>query len=428
MSARSFPASAATPMDVPRQRGNARRVRVVIVAIACAAALVGVVTWLHALRPAAPSIARDGLVFDTATRGTLERVAQGPGTLQPEHVQIVSAPADGDVTLVPLKAGARVTAATTLVRLSNPELEAALPDARAQIAAAQAQVQSARAEAATSHLDREGALETLEASQHQASLEARAYASLHARGLVGDLAYEQSSVKAKDFAVQVRTARAKLRSDAAEADANVSAAAAKADDLQAIFAAKLAQLHALDVRAGAAGVVQQVLVDPGQRVAAGTTLARIADQRTLRAVLAIPETAARDVALGQPATIDTHAGTVAGRVARIDPASQNGSVEVDVALAGPLPAAARPDLTVDGTVEIARVPHALSISRPANAADDSTVDLFKVVERGNGLQRTRVRLGTGSVERVQVLSGLAPGDRVVVSDMSSEHDTRLLLH
>ena len=414
-------------MDVPRRRAVGRRTLAIASGMACAAALAFAIVSLRGVQPAVPSIARDGLVFDTATRGTLERVAQGPGTLQPEHIELVAAPADGDVALVTLKAGARVTAATSLVRLRNPELEAALPDARAQISAAQAQVQSAQAVAATSHLDRQGAVETLEAAEHQAALETRAYASLHARGLIGDLVYEQSVVKANDLAVQARTARAKLSSDAAEAVANVAAARAKADDLQAILAAKSAQVDSLDVRAGADGIVQQVLVEPGQRVAAGTTLARIADQRTLRAVLAIPETAARDIAVGQPATIDTHAGTVAGRVARIDPASQNGSVEVDVAPTAPLPAAARPDLTVDGTIEIARLAHTLSIARPAGAADDSALDLFKIVAGGSELRRVNVRLGTGSLERVQVLSGLSPGDRVVVSDMSSVRDPHLLL-
>ena len=427
MSVPRFATNPSSAMDAPRRRGRARLALMIFIGTAFAAIALAIVMSLRGLQPAAPSIARDGLVFDTATRGTLERVAQGPGTLQPEHIEVVAAPADGDVTEVPLKAGAHVTATTSLVRLRNPELEAALPDARAQIATAQAQVRSAQAVAATSHLDRQGALETLQAAQHQAALEERAYASLHARGLIGDLAYRQAAVKAADFAIQVRTGRAKLDSDAAEAAADVSAARSKVDDLQAIFAAKLSQLKTLDVRAGADGIVQEVTVEPGQRVAAGTTLARIADQRTLRAVLAIPETAARDIALGQPATVDTHAGTIAGRVARIDPASQNGSVEVDVALAGVLPAAARPDLTVDGTIEIARIPHALSIARPAGAADDSTLELYKLVARGSELRRVSVALGTGSLERVQVLSGLSAGDGVVVSDTSSQRDARLLL-
>ncbi|MBD5653790.1 MAG: HlyD family efflux transporter periplasmic adaptor subunit, partial [Candidatus Eremiobacteraeota bacterium] len=298
-------------------------------------------------------------------------------------------------------------------------LHANVADVRAQLDPARADLGSVREDESASELDQDAAYRTAVAESKRSDEEARSYTTLHASGLIGELSYRETLIKADENRGLVGIAHRKIGVDAAGADAKVAAAVAKTQQLQAQLDARRAQVATLIVRAGSAGIVQSVAVDRGQRVASGTELARIADARDLKAVLQVAESDVHGIAPGMPASIDTNgAGTLTGRVARIAPAAQNGAIAIDVTL-GDVRSGVRPDQNVDGTIELSRVRDAISIARPANAADNSTVTLYRLSGDGTRALRTSVRLATGSLDRIQVVAGIAPGDTVIVSDTST---------
>ena len=409
-------------MDVARIRRRPFALRYVLSATGIALVMLLALWSVPALfeRGAAlPVVERSSLVVDTVRRGLLVRSVHASGQLAPDRIEIVATSADGIVDDVPVRAGSRVVAGSTIAVLANPDLTAAVVDARAQLEAANADLTSAREEASAAHLDQAAAYQTAAADSQRAGEEASAYASLHERGLVGDLQYRESLIKADEDRSLAGIAQRKVTVDAADAAAKVAAAQARVEQLQAQLAAREAQVAALVVTAGAPGIVQSVAVDRGQRIASGTQLAQIADERDLKAVLQVAEGDVHSVIPGMPVAIDTNgSGTLAGRVARIAPAAQNGFVPVDVTLDA-LPAGVRPDQTVDASIELSRERNVLSLERPANASDASTVALYKLSPDGTRASRTSVRLGTGSLERVEIVGGLAPGDTVIVSDTSS---------
>jgi len=372
-----------------------------------------------------PVVERATLLVDVARRGPLVRAVRAAGTLVPDHVQVVATAADGVVDELPIRPGARVAAGDTIAVLSNPDLEAAAIDASAQLDAAREELRSAREEASAAQLDEDAAYRTALAESKRADEEARSYTALHASGLVGDLSYRETLIKADENRSLAGIAERKIGVSAADASAKVAAAAARVAQLQAELDARRAQVATLVVRAGSAGVVQSVAVERGQRVQSGTEIARVAAARDLKAVLQVAESDVRGIAPGMPATIDANgSGILTGRVARIAPAAQSGVVPVDVTLTAVRPSV-RPDQSVDGTIELARVRDALSIARPANAADDTTIALYRLTADGAHAARTTVRLAGGSLDRVQVLAGLAAGDTVIVSDTSA-YDAPLL--
>jgi HlyD family secretion protein len=410
-------------MDTVRVRRRPRIARGVysvasIVALALIAAFA--LPALFARRSAAePSVARASLTIDTVTRGPLERSVTAAGVLEPDRVRIVATVADGIVADVSIRPGARVDSNTVIARLENPDLAVAVADAAAQLAAANADVRSAREEAAGASLDQATVLRAARAEDARAAVEASADTSLHAQGLVGDLQYRSSLIKSGEDRDLVALAHSKISVGAADADAKIAAAQARVDQFAATLAARRAQLATLVIRAGAAGVVQSVAVDPGQRVTSGSELARIADERSLKAVLQVAESDVRGVAPGLLARIvASDAGTMEGRVSRIAPAAQNGTVAVDVAL-DHLPQGARSDQNVDGTIVISRVPRALSLARPAAAADSGTVTLYRLDGDGTHAYRTQVDLAPGSDDRSRIRAGLRAGDRAIVSDTSA---------
>jgi len=251
-------------------------------------------------------------------------------------------------------------------------------------------------------------------------------AELHREGYVADQTYRIAQIKAAESQAQLTVAHAQIGVDASEQDAKVAAAQAELAQAQAQLQAKEAEVDALTTRARSAGVVQSVAVDPGARVDVGTELARIADQRALKAVLQVPEGQVHSVAIGMPVRIDTGNGIVTGNIARIAPSAQDGSVAVDVSFSSDLPPGARPDLNVDGTIDLQTLRDVLSIARPAGAADDTIVSLYKVDPRTSQARLVQVRLGVGSTDRIEVLSGLVPGDTVIVSDTSAYGGAPLL--
>jgi HlyD family secretion protein len=410
-------------MDVVRIRRRPQIARAAFTA-AAVIALVAIAAWtlpaLYARRPAAEvAIPRDSLVIDTVTHGTLERSVTAAGVLVPDRVRIVATTADGIVAELPIRAGTRVTADTTIARLENPDLSVAVADASAQLDAARADVTSAREEAAAARLDADAVLRSARAESASAGVEATSDTALHAQGLIGDLQYHTALIKNSEDRDLVTIANDKISVGTADADAKIAAAQARVDQFAAALAARRAQEATLVVTAGAPGVVQSVAVDPGQRVASGTELARIADDRDLKAVLQVAESDMRGVVPSLGTRIVASDGSsIAARVVRIAPAAANGTVAVDVALEN-LPLGARADQSVDGPIVIERTPNVLSIARPVVANDDGLVALYRLDRDGTHAYRTEVRLGSGSDARTRVLSGLTAGDRVIISDTSA---------
>jgi HlyD family secretion protein len=397
---------------------------------AALAVLAGAAGWtaltMFRPQPAEPLAARASLVTDVVRRGELVRSVRAPGTLVAERVRVAASTADGTVETIPVRVGSVVVPGTTIATMRNPDLDAAVVDASAQLGAAQAELRSAREEANAAQLDQEAALRAAIANARQTREQARSSDELHAQGLIADVQYRLARIKDDAAQDEVALGRRKVGVAAAQARAKAAVAQAKVDQLAALLQARRAQLATLVVRAGASGVVQSLQVERGARVAAGTQIARIVDQHDLKATLQVPEAEIREVVPGLSAAVELQNTTVRGHVARVDPAAQNGAIAVDVNLDGALPDGARPDLQVEGTVVFERLHGVVSIARPVNAADNAAVDLYTLTGGGARAVRARVRLGRGSLERVQVVSGLAPGATVIVSDTSSFQDAPAL--
>lgn len=405
-------------MDIPRTPPNRRRQRLIAGAIAVLA--LAAVTWgLARLEPAAPEVEKATLWIDSVRRGPMLREVRGTGSLVPEEIRWIAAASQGRVERLLVQAGAPVAPETVLVELDNPELELAARDAELQLRAAEAELASVRVRLDRDALDLEAVAAQVEAAYEEAKLQVAANERLAKEGLLPEITLEVSRIRVRELATRNELERRRLASRQGAAEAQLVAQQARVDQLRALAALRRREFENLQVRAGIAGVLQQIPVEPGQLVTPGTVLARVAEPSRLKAELRIAETQAKDIQLGQPAAIDTRNGVVAGRVARIDPAVENGTVTVDVTLSGALPQGARPDLTVDGTIELEKLADVLFVGRPAFGQPDSTVQLFRLDAEGRAARRATVRLGKASVHQVQVLEGLAVGDRVILSDMST---------
>lgn len=415
-------------MDIMR-----RRPRVSVGKIAAPLAVLGLIlaAWYSVVslehRPAAAPLVDPGqLVIDVVKRGTLVRSVRAAGTIEPDREQIVSSAADGMISTLDVRPGSTVHDGSTIATLQNPDLQEGVVDVQTQLDAARADVASARSEAQATRLDKQAAYASAVSQAQQDDVTSAADTRLHAQGLIGDLQYRVARIKAQEDHGLAGIARRQIGVDTADANAKIAAAQAKVDQLSAALAAKQAQLGTLDVRAGSDGIVQSVAVDRGQRVALGAEVARVANLSDLKAVLQVAESDLHGVAVGMPVSIDMNGGgTRRGFVERIAPAAQNGTVAVDVRFTQ-IPAGARPDQNIDGTIELSRLRYVVSIARPANATDDSTITLYRLSPDGSRAFRTSVRLGTGSLDRVAVLSGLHAGDSVIVSDTSTYNDVPVL--
>ena len=373
---------------------------------------------LSRLRPAAPTV--DSTVWiDEVKRGPMVRQVRGLGTLVPEEIRWIAAATDGRVERLVVLPGTPVEADTVLLELSNPEVELAALDAVSQLRGAEASLAELKVRLESSRLNQEADLARIESEFRQARLKADTDDALAKQGLVADLTRQLSTVAAEEMAKREAVERKRLAIAGDAIRSQLAVQEAQVEQRRALAALRHNQLTALKVRAGLAGMLQQVPVEVGQRVTPGTNLARISQPEKLKAVVRIPETQARDVQIGQSASIDTRNGVVPGRVSRVDPAVQNGTVTVDVALDGALPKGARPDLTVDGTIELERLANVLYVGRPAQGQPETTVGLFRVLAGTNEAQRVKVELGRASVSTIEVRSGLAEGDEVILSDMSA---------
>ena len=407
-------------MDIARpDLARKKKLRHSLYTVAALTAVAVITVGVSRLEPAAPRVDRDTIYLDTVQRGPMVRQVRGTGTLVPEQIRWISAATDGAVERIVIRPGALVTPDAVIVELTNAELEQTTLEARLNLDAAEARYSNRQVEVERELLNQRAVLATLEAQLKTARLQADADQRLFVQGLVSSLQLQQSQAAEQEFATRCALEQERLQMATDTVEAQLAVERAEADRLRTLYELRRQQVDDLHVRAGIPGVLQQVPLEEGQRVTIGTNLARVGDPTVLKAELRIAETQAKDIQIGQSAAIDTRNGVIPGHVTRIDPAVENGTVTVDVALDGALPRGARPDLTVDGTIELERMDDVLFVGRPVFGQEESVVSLFTVEPDGMYAARTRVSLGRASVNTIEVLEGLQPGARVVLSDMST---------
>lgn len=382
-------------------------------------AALGVTTvGLARLKPAAPTVEAGTLWMDTVRLGPFVREVRGPGTLVPEQIRWVSALAPGRVEKKLVLPGARVTAGTVLLELSNPDVQIQLLQAERQLTDAQAQLVSLKTTLETQKLNQQGVVANIRSEYRNALRQATADSSLAAQDLISASQYATSRDKAVEYTARIAVEEQRLTIYTENIQSQLDVQKAQVERMRAVADFQRGMVNAMVVRAGADGVLQELPIEVGQWAISGATLAKVVQPEKLKAVLRIPETQARDVGMGQNANIDTRNGIVTGHVIRIDPASQNGTVTIDVALDGALPKGARPDLSVDGTVILEKLDNVLNVGRPAYGQANSTVGIFRVIPGTTEAERVRVELGRNSVNTIEIVRGLNKGDVVILSDMS----------
>jgi HlyD family secretion protein len=408
-------------MDIPRSgQAEKRRMRRNILIVA-AIAVVSLVTFgLSRLEPAAPTVAKETVWIETVKRGPMLRQVRGPGSLVPEDVRWISSPVVARVERIPALPGVEVQAETVLLEMSDPEISQAALEAEAQLRAAEADYNDLKAQLESQVLAQQSQVNAAESASAQADLQEEADVKLAKDGLIPELDLKLSRLKAEQLGKQARIERDRFLQSKRSSAAQLAAQRARVNQMQALYALRRRQVESLKVRAGIAGVLQELPVQVGQSVNPGTVLARVAQPTRLKAELRIPEVMAKDVLRGQSASIDTRNGVIPGHVVRVAPSSQDGVVIVDVALDAALPKGARPNLQVDGTIEIERLPDVLFVGRPSVGQANSKIELFKLNEDGKTAVRVPVELGRTSVNTVEIIKGLNVGDRVILSDTSAQ--------
>jgi HlyD family secretion protein len=371
------------------------------------------------MKPAAPSVDRATVWIDTVKRGPMLRQVRGSGTLVPEEIRWIPATTQGRVERILLRPGATVGPDTVILELSNPELQQAVKDAQLAYQSAQAAYQNRKTELESQLLNQQGDVAGIEASYKDADLTLEANKQLFKDGLVSQIQLKQFQSRADELKNRLTIGRQRLEMQTAGIKSQLAPQEADVDQRRAAYELRSNQLGDLKVKAGMAGVLQEVPVERGAQIGPGANLARVADPSNLKAELRIAETQTKDIRIGQFAEVDTRNGVVKGRVARIDPKSTGGTVGVDVILEGALPSGARPDLSVDGTIQLERLDNVIYVGRPAFGQENSTVGLFKLTADGEA-HRTNVKLGRSSVDKIEIIEGLQPGDQVILSDMSAQ--------
>jgi HlyD family secretion protein len=407
-------------MDVPRPHvAKQKRKRRIIIIAASVFGLILVTFLLSRLKPAVPSVDRSTVWIDTVKRGPMVRQVRGLGILVPEEIRWIAAITEGRVEKIVVRPGARVEPDTILLELTSPEVEQAARDAESQYKAVEAELVTLRASLQRELLEQEANAARVHSEYQQAQMEAATNDNLAKNGLVADLTHKTSKIKAEDLAARDAIEQKRLAFSRDSIEPQLASKQAEVDQVKALALMRKDQMEKLKVRAGFTGVLQQLPVEVGQRVTPGTNLARVADPTKLKAQSKIPETQPKDIQHNQPSSIDTRNGVVAGHVVRVDPAVEQGTVRVDVAIEGELPKGARPDLSVDGTIVLERLDNVIYVGRPAFGQENNTVGIFKLVAGTSEAVRTPVKLGRSSVNTIEILSGLEPGDQVILSDTSS---------
>src|SRR6476659_3517362 len=408
-------------MDIKRAPKSKikKKIRTAVMIIVGLAAIGGITYGLTKLKPAAPALDPSTAVIDTVKRGEMVRDVRGNGTLVPEITRWVPAPADGRVEKILLQAGVEVDPSTVIMELSNPQMEQQATDADFQVKAAEADEENLKVKLESDTMTQKAAIATINAQYSQAKLQLDADEVLAKQGLVADLVLKISRVNVKDLANRLKVEQERLTVNAKSVKAQLNATTSRLQQLRALAKLKLDQAEALKVRAGTAGVLQQVSVQVGQQVTPGFNIARVADPNSLKAVLRVPETQIGGVRIGQKVIVDTRNGLIDGHVSRIDPAALEGTFEIDASLNGPLPPSARPDLSVDGTIELERLQDVLKVGRPAFGQAQQTIGMFVLSPDGTEAERRSVKLGRNSVSQIEILDVLKEGDQVIISDTTA---------
>ncbi|MGZ4983651.1 MAG: efflux RND transporter periplasmic adaptor subunit [Chthoniobacterales bacterium] len=407
-------------MDVPRAGVAKKKKQKRIMMIALAILGLIVVTFgLSRLKPAVPSVDRSTVWIDTVKRGPMVRQVRGLGTLVPEEIRWIAARTEGRVDKIIVRPGAHVEPDTLLIELTSPEVEQAARDAELQYKAAEAEFTTLRATLQRELLEQEANAAKVHSEFEQAKMENETNDNLAKNGLVAELVHKTTKIKSEDLAARDKIEQQRLEFARNNIEPQLASKQAAVDQVKANAQMKKDQMEQLKVRADFTGVLQQLPVEVGQRVTPGTNLARVADPTKLKAEVKIAETQAKDIQINQRASIDTRNGVVEGHVIRVDPAVEQGTVKVDVALDGDLPKGARPDLSVDGTIELERLDDVIYVGRPAFGQENNTVGIFKLEAGTSEAVRTPVKLGRSSVNTIEILNGLQPGDQVILSDTSA---------
>jgi HlyD family secretion protein len=407
-------------MDIQRP-SNAREKKIKrIIFGALAIVLVGGATYgFSRLRPAAPSVDKATIWTDEVKRGPMVREMRGLGTLVPEDIRWIPAQTDSRVDRIIIHPGALVEPNSVILELTNPTLQREALDAEYQLKAAQADMENLKVQLSSELLNQKSTEAAIRSEYEQSKIQHEVDVKLQKEGLASELTANLSKVRLEQAGIRLQLEQDRTRNAADSSRARLLAQQSHVDQQRALYDLRKTELDALHVKAGLHGVLQIVPVEVGQQVTPGTNLARVADPKKLKAEVKVAETQAKDLVIGQKAAIDTRNGIVMGRVSRIYPAVQNGTVTVDVEITDPLPSGARPDLSVDGTIEIENLKDVLYVGRPVHGQSESTIGLFKLVAEGAEAVRVNVKLGRSSVNTIEVLQGLNAGDKVILSDMSA---------
>lgn len=407
-------------MDIQRpSNARAKKIRRIIYAGVALLLVAGVSYGLSKLKPAAPTVDKSTIWPGEVKRGPMLLEVRGLGILVPEDIHWIAAQTVCRVDRIVLRPGAVVKPDSIILELSDPTLQRETVDAEYQLRGAQADYANLKVQVNSDLMAQKASEAQVRSDYEQAKIQHEVDDKLRHEGIGSDVTAKLSKVKMEQLAIRIQLESEKTRVAADSGAAKLQAQEAKVQQMKALYGLKKSQSDALHLRAGINGVLQLVPVEEGQQVTPGTNLARVADPKKLKAQVKIAETQAKDVVIGQKATVDTRNGVVNGHVSRIDPSVQNGTVTVDVAFDEALPLGARADLSVDGTVEIANLKDVLYVGRPVHGQSDSTIGIFKLVDDGNEAERVNVKLGRASVNTIEVLDGLKVGDKVILSDMSA---------
>lgn len=406
-------------MDIPRPNAaKEKRQKRIIYSVITAVALIGITVVLARLKPAAPTVERNLVWIDTVKRGPMVRQVRGLGTLVPEEIRWIAARTPGRVDQIILRPGAIVEPGSLILELANPDVVSGAANAESQLLAAEAQLANLRVQLESQLLQAEATASRARSNFETTKLQAQVREELFREGLVSELELRLTQATAAEGAVSNEIEQKRYAFAKESIAPQLAVQQAEVARLRSLAKLRQDELEALQVRSSMAGVLSALPVEVGAQVQPGTNLARVADPTKLKAEVRIAETQAKDIAIGQIAQIDTRNGIVEGRVSRIDPAVQNGTVLVDVTIVNALPRGARPDLSVDGTIELERLDDVIYVGRPAFGQERSTVGIFKIDPSTGEAVRTQVQLGRSSVNTIEIRAGLQPGDRVILSDMS----------
>jgi len=413
-------------MDIARpELKRQKRRRQIIWSVIALAVLVVLTIGVSRLKPASPTVDRSTIWTDTVKRGSMLRQVRGLGSLIPSHEDVRQIPAETEATVLRILQlpGSLVEPDTLLVEMSNPQLEQEALDAQLQVKAAEAEYQSLKVKLQSDLMNQRAGAATVNAAYSEAQRQAQTDKALYDLGVISGLTAKASDGKAQEMVTRNKIEDQRLEINEKAIASQLAVQQAKVDEMRALAQLKQQQLARLKVKTGVAGELVDMPLQVGQHVLPGVELAKIVQPNHLMAELKIPETQARDVQIGEPASIDTHNGVIPGEVSRVDPAVQNGTVTVDIKLTGELPKGARPDLSVDGTVDLERLENVLYVGRPAFGQESSTISMFKLEPDGKSAARVQVKTGRASVNLIQIDSGLKEGDTVILSDMSRWDNT-----